>query len=442
MVAGGNPERLPNDMSLLLDLIYILLGIVASPYILLRMATSPRWRAGFRQRLGGVPARAGDKPCLWIHAASVGEVGAARPLVDLVKSECPEWDIRISTTTNTGQKVARERYGAEPCFYFPLDLSLAVRRAFRRVRPSVVVLMELELWPNFIRAARTMGTPVVVVNGRMREKWVKVYRAMRFLFRPILAPEAGGIFCVQSETYRDRFERLGIAAAMIRVTGNMKYDAVRAQVDAPRLDRLRAALGLAPADRVWVGGCTWPGEEALCLRMHRLLQREVRELRLIIAPRHIERAAAVAREITAAGYECRRRSAGGGRSGPGMVGLLDTVGELGYLYALAEFVFVGKSLAGRGGHNMLEPAALGVMPVFGPFTDNFQDEAQLLLDAGAAERVADEEQLGKALLRLLRDPAARQQRAERGRKAVLERRGASRRHLEILRQVIANRRCP
>ena len=159
----------------------------------------------------------------------------------------------------------------------------------------------------------------------------------------------------------------------------------------------------------------------------------------MIAPRHIERADDVERQIEQVGYEVRRRSAGGGPSGPKAIGLLDSVGELGYLYAAADFVFMGKSLTARGGHNMLEPAALGAVPVFGPLTDNFEAEAQLLLEAGAAERVADETELTETLLRLLREAGVRQERARKGREAVLERQGASRRHLEVLSQALADR---
>jgi 3-deoxy-D-manno-octulosonic-acid transferase len=427
-------------MTLVLDAVYVLLALLASPYILFRMARSRRWRAGLAQRLGAIPLRSGDKPCIWIHAVSVGELSASRTLIDLILKEHPEWDLRISTTTNTGQKLALEQYGAERCFFFPLDLSWAVRRAFRRVRPDVIVLVELEVWPNFVRVGRARGVTVAIMNGRMREKWVGVYRKLGFLLRPLLDPAGPNLFCVQNEIYRDRFVRAGFPAEKVRVTGTMKYDSVRMEVDPSKLESIRAALGLKAGERVWIASCTWPGEEEICLRVHKRLQQEVPALRLIIAPRHIERADDVARQIAQAGYKVRRRSAGTGPDGPAAVALLDSVGELGYLYAIVEFVFMGKSLTARGGHNVLDPAALGVVPVFGPLTDNFQEEAQLLLDAGAAERVADETELAETLLRLLREPEARQERALKGRAAVLKRQGASRRHLEILSQALASGR--
>ena len=258
-------------MTLLLDAVYVLIGFLASPYILFRMARSRRWRAGLAQRLGFIPPRSGGKPCVWIHAVSVGEVSASRTLIDLILKEHPEWDLRISTTTDTGQKLAVEQYGAERCFYFPLDLSSAVRRAFRRVRPDVIVLVELEVWPNFVRTARARNVMVTIMNGRMREKWVGVYRKLGFLLRPLLDPVGPNLFCVQNETYRDRFVRAGFPAAKVRVTGTMKYDTVRREADAVKLEPIRAALGLAEGERVWIASCTWPGEEEICLRVHKYL---------------------------------------------------------------------------------------------------------------------------------------------------------------------------
>ena len=199
-------------------------------------------------------------------------MSASRTLIDRILKEHPEWDLRISTTTNTGQKLAVERYGAERCFYFPLDLSSAVRRTFRRVRPDVIVLVELEVWPNFVRVARARNVTVTIMNGRMREKWVGVYRKLGFLLRPLLDPAGPNLFCVQNETYRDRFVRAGFPAGKVRVTGTMKYDTVRMEADSAKLEPVRAALGLTAGERVWIASCTWPGEEEICLRVHKLLQ--------------------------------------------------------------------------------------------------------------------------------------------------------------------------
>ncbi len=448
---------LKEPMGILLDILYALVLLVASPVVLFKMATSRRWRAGMWQRFGGVPRRRGEKPCVWIHAVSVGEVNTIRTLVEMMGKEFPGWEVLISTTTDAGQAIARERYGAARCFFLPLDFTFVLWRAFSRIRPDALVLVELEVWPNLLRAARRRGVPVVIINGRMREEKVRRYHEMRWLLRPALEADSPNLFCVQNEQYRDRFIRAGFPAGKVRVTGTMKYDAVQTAVPAEKVAQLRDALGLKPGERAWVAGCTWPGEEEICLSVHRLLQREAPELRLVIAPRHVERAGEVEQVIERAGFPCQRRSGGLGAnertvgtqnfpkessvSPPAPppappICLLDSVGELGYVYSFAEFVFVGKSLTVHGGHNMLEPAALGVVPVFGPLTENFLDEAQLLLSAQAALRVRDEQELGAALLRLLREPQSRADMARRGREAILRNRGASRRHLDILRELI------
>lgn len=424
-------------MSVLIDFIYLLAGLLLSPYIIFRMATSPRWRAGFIQRLGLIHPRAGVMPCLWVHAVSVGEINAVKPLLDTIAEEHPDWEVYISSTTNTGRQVAAERYGDARCIYFPLDLSFIVRRTFRRLRPRMIVLVELELWPNMLRCAAEEGIPVLIVNGRMREPSVWRYKLLAPLIRPALNARYNH-FCVQNETYRDRFIRAGFPAAKIEITGNMKYDSVHTEVDPIHLQELRDALGIHKGERLWVAGCTWPGEEALCLAAHRQLQKEHPDLRLVIAPRHIERASEVAREISRAGYGCRMRSRMEGPTGPDAVGLLDTVGELRYLYATAEFAFIGKSLAGHGGHNVLEPAGLGVPPIFGPNTENFQEEAELLLNGGAAQRVYSLEDVISASRRLLNDADLRQQRSKAGRDVVLMRKGATKKHMCVLERLMVN----
>ena len=424
-------------MSFLLDIAYLLLAIVASPLILLKLAASARWRAGLRQRLGAVPPRNAPCPCIWVHAVSVGEVNAALPFIELLIREYPRCDIRVSTTTNTGQHLAQKLLGPERCFYYPLDLSAVVRRAFRRIQPDLIVLVELELWPNFLRVAHQRRVPILVINGRMREKQVPRYRLARPFFASAFGPDSLNLFCVQNAVYADRFERAGIPRERILVTGNIKYDALHAHAAPEPCQAVRDALGLVAGEPLWVAASTWPGEEAICLRVHRRLLEEDPALRLVIAPRHVERAPEVERAIERAGFSCRKRSAKCGPSHATTVCLLDTIGELRYVYAFADFAFIGKTLAVGGGHNMLEAAALGATPVFGPMTGNFENEAELLLDHDAAERVADEAGLGEALVRLLRDPALRRGRTERGREILRQQGGASRRNLEVVQRLLA-----
>ncbi len=426
-------------MSLLLDVAYLVGGLLASPYVLFRLATSRRWRVGLRQRLGGVPRRDGDNPCVWIHAVSVGEANAVRNLVELLDREHPDWDVRISTTTNTGQRVARNLYGAQRCLIFPLDLSWFVRRTFRRIRPDIVVLVELELWPNFLRVASARNVPIVVVNGRMRERTVRRYRLLRPLFAPIFDTDTGGWFGVQNETYLERFKRTGAVEERVLVTGNMKYDSVPDNVNREHAAEVLSALSLSETDRLWVAGCTWPGEEEICLHIHRRLLDADPDLRLVIAPRHIERADDVERTILREGFACIRRTAGSENAGPKAVRLLDTVGELQCIYAAALFAFIGKSLAVGGGHNVLEPAALGCVPLFGPLMSNFESEAALLLEADAGIRVNDENELEEKVESLLEHEEERVARAGRCRAVLQQKRGAGRRNLELIERVIGSR---
>ena len=421
-------------MTFLLDAAYTLALIVLAPVLLVRAFFTNRWRVGWPQRFGGVPRRKGDRPCVWIHAVSVGEANLIRPFVQALLDDEPGWDVVVSTFTNTGQKIARDHYGdrALVC-YSPIDFSWVLRRFFRRLRPDVIVLVELELWPNWVRLAHRKGVPILIVNGRMREDKVGAYGRLRWLWSPLRDPSSRNLYCVQNETYADRFRRAGFPPERVRVTGTMKYDAVADAVEPARLEALRAALGLSEGARVWAGACTWPGEEAICLRVHRRLLETFPDLRLTLAPRHIERAGAVEAEIRTAGFACRRRSAEGQDAPRDAVLLLDTVGELVTAYALTEAAFVGKSLTAVGGHNVLEPAALGVPVLFGPKTENFAEESRLLLDAGAATLVQDETELYNALLALLSDAETSHRQGAAGREAVRREQGAVLRNLEVLR---------
>jgi len=419
-------------MTLLLDVAYLLALTAALPFLAVRAAFSARWRAGWGQRLGFIPHSHGPGPCVWIHAASVGEVNAARTLIEAILAQRPDWRVALSVNTNTGFQVAQRFADRVVCFYFPLDVSWAIRRVLRRIRPSALVLVEGEFWPNLLRVLRRRRIPVVLVNGRMREEVAAKHRAFGFLFAPLHDPHAPNVYCVQNETYAERFRRAGFPAEKIRVTGTMKYDVVAGQVPGEKLAALRQVLGLAPGEALWIAACTWPGEEAICLRVHRRLLEQWPDLRILIAPRHIERAGEVADEVRAAGMACFRRSEAPVRPPRGAALVLDTIGELAAAYGLARFAFVGKSLTSSGGHNMLEPAALGVPALFGPHTGNFAEESQVLLEAQAAVLVQDEERMYNETFRMMQDAQLRERMGEAGRRAVLARRGATARHLGVL----------
>jgi 3-deoxy-D-manno-octulosonic-acid transferase len=461
---GGRASTLPNHLLRLgLDLVYHL----ATPFVLLRLLgpsrffSRRRYRAGFRERLGGPPRRAGSGPCLWIHAVSVGELRAALPLVDGLRRSFPAWELVVSTSTDTAQDLAaRSLPPGVASFYYPLDYGWAVRRTLSRVRPSVVVLLELELWPNFLLAAEEASIPVLVANGRISERSFSNYFRLRFLARPLFARVAA--FAVQSEEYAARFQALGVSRERIEVLGNLKHDAPPAEDPGESTARLLGWAG--DPSPVLLGGCTHAGEEEALLEVWSRLRAELPALKLVLAPRHIERAGEVEALLTSRGTPVvrwsRSREVGAasalpppaaGRKGevaqespspqgsPSAVALVVVMGELDRFYRLADVVFVGGSLVAKGGHNLLEPSRLGKAVLFGPSVENFQEIAGHLLERRAALQVEDREGLQAEVGRLLADPRARSELGERARAAAGELGGATARHLDWLRRKLAGR---
>ncbi len=432
----------------MIDLVYILGLVAAFPIVVWKMATRARVRAGLWRRLGiEVEPRPGDRPCIWVHGVSVGEVIASKPLVREIQRELPDYEVVISTTTNTGLEVARKHFPGLFAFYYPLDLSWAVRRVLRAVRPSLIVLVELEIWPNFLRLAYESGVPVVLVNGRISQRSFRGYRLIkRLLFRPLAKIRQ---FCVQDETYARRFVALGVPESQVLVTGSLKYDNLASADDAGALAAdVRARLGLGEAP-VLVCGSTHPPEEREALAVYGRLRAEFPSLRLILAPRHIERAGEVAREAAAAGFAVAHKTeidavgaagtTGAGAAWGAPVIVVDTIGELARIYAAATVAFVGGSLVPHGGQNMLEPAGLGRPTLFGPHVENFRESADLLLRSGGAEVVADAAALEAAVRALLRNPAAAEEMGRRARAAVDGCRGAARRTVAVLKDILSRK---
>ncbi len=433
-------------MSVLLDLVYFL----ATPFVLLWLAvpsrffTRKRYRSGLREKLGGVPRRQGDRPCLWLHAVSVGELRAALPLVEAFRSDFPLWDLWVSTSTDTGQDLAKRSLPEGiPAIYYPLDYGFAVRRALRRVRPRTVVLVELELWPNFLLAMAEEGIPVLVANGRISARSYSRYRRLRFiskfLFRCLKAVGA------QNQEYAKRFEALGTPRERIEVLGNLKYDA------RPKRDNgsTRDTLGWteSPIDPVIMGGCTHPGEEQILLEIWSDLRRSMPNLKLILAPRHIERSGEVAALAASRGEVVLRWSAvpppvdqaklipaGCKGSLANSLVIVDRIGELEKFYGISDVVFVGGSLTERGGHNILEPARLGRPVLFGPSISNFEEIARHLLDRQGAVQVKDASGLRSEIDGFLQDPQKAQTMGNRAREAAEELGGATARHLDWIRR--------
>ena len=421
---------------LLLDLVYLTILILGLPFAVYKTLTSARFRAGWCERFGGVPALP-EQPRIWVHCASVGEVLLARTFVARLADEYPEADIVISTITSTGREAAEKHLPGRTLFYFPLDFSPVVRRVLSRIRPAAVVLVELELWPNFLAVARSRKIPVTVINGRITDRSARRYRRLGWLARPMFRSVRH--FAAQNEQYARRLEELGVERNNITVAGTMKYDSVATEVPADAVAEHRAKLRLRPEDVVLLGGCTHPGEDELLIDYLKQRPAGGAELRLILAPRHRKSADAVERPIREAGLlPVRKTAIDSGEAPDGFedephVILVDTTGELARLYAVATAVFVGGSLVEHGGQNMIEPAALGKPIVFGPHTWNFRDTVDMLLAGGAAVQVDGPDELAPALDELFADAGCRAELGANARRLVEKSKGATGRNFEAVR---------
>ncbi|HVR70025.1 MAG TPA: 3-deoxy-D-manno-octulosonic acid transferase [Vicinamibacteria bacterium] len=408
--------------SALLSLAFVL----ALPWYLWKDRGTGRYRASFRERFGRLPAGLpGDgAPAVWVHAVSVGEVLAARPLLRGLRQRLRGHRIVLSTTTVTGQALARQgATDADAVFFAPFDWTGPVRAALAAVRPSLLVLVETELWPNLIHQARRAGVRVAVANGRISPRSFRRYRLVRGPLRRVLGDV--DLFLMQAEAHAERIRALGAPPERVRVTGNLKYDALPAGT--PRAGgELARLLGAArPGQTLWVAGSTVPGEEEHVLRALRQVRERVPGLRLVIAPRHPERFADVLALAEKAGFTAARRTAlGAGPWSDGDVLVLDTMGELPDVYPLAAVVFVGGSLERAGGHNVLEPAVAGMAVVVGPHMENFQEIAEEFRREGALVQVGSPAELPGAITLLLTDPERRRAIGERARALVARNRGA------------------
>lgn len=392
-----------------------------------------------RPRLGRDGGPPSPRPCGWVHAVSVGEAIAAAPLVEGLRRLYPELPLVVTTVTETGAGVVRERFKDIATHrYFPLDLPGAARRAIDAINPAFFVCMETELWPNVLRALARRGVPVMIANGRISDRSFRRYRLVRRLLRPVLADIR--IFAMRSDEDARRMIALGAPAERVVVTGNLKLEAL--PDPAGSVDLWRRLLGLAPGQRVWIAGSTHRGEEEAVLEAHTRAAGRHPGLGLVLAPRHPERVNEVIALVRAHGWPVVRRTELPAQRATRAVIVLDTVGELAQLYALGDVVFVGGSLVPVGGHNMLEPALRGKPVLHGPHTQNFREEAALLAAAGAARVVPDTAALGVELERLLGDPEGAMRMGVAARDAVAARNGAVRETLELVGRFLHPGRTP
>ena len=403
------------------------------PKFLRRMKKRGGYRAHFSERFGryepDVARRLAEKPRIWVHAVSVGEANLAGTIVKELRRRDPSAAFVLSTTSSTGRAVIERLAGPDDvAIYLPLDFPRCVRRAVAAVNVRALVLAESEFWPNLLRALHRKGVPLVLANGRVSDRSAPGYRRLRFFFGPVF--RLFDALLVQSELDRDRLVAAGAPAEKTEITGSVKFDVAPPSPEA--LERARgvlAAAGVAPGrDTVLLGGSTWPGEEAALAAAWRPLAAADPGLKLVLVPRHAERAGEVASELAAAGFAVRRASGGAAPAAPAgapEILLVDLTGVLFPLYAFADLVFVGKTLApNEGGQNMIEPCSLGKAVVCGPHVENFVPAMAALRAAGAVVEVADAASLASGIARLVSDPGERAALGRRALAAVAASRGA------------------
>jgi 3-deoxy-D-manno-octulosonic-acid transferase len=428
----------------MIHLLYTIALWLAFPFLIayhLYRSTSRGRRPAFAERFGSIaPGKLavleGERP-IWVHAVSVGETIAVKPLLKALKERFPERKIVISNVTETGRSVALTIAEADLCIYFPFDYRFAVRNLLVRIRPALILVVETEIWPNFLLAAREMGIPAVMVNGRISDRSFGRYLRLRWFFSRVLGDFAR--FCMQTGEDARRIVAMGAPPDRVVVTRNLKYDLPVASYSPTEKTEIYGHFRIPAGLLVFTAGSTHQGEDEAMIAAYRRLIAEGRELLLVLAPRHPERVPQVAELLRRDGVPFTLRSQLAGRSKPfysGEVLLVDTVGELMRFYAVSDLVFVGGSLVPTGGHNILEPASLRVPVLFGPHMSNFREAAALVLEHGGGRQVQSGDELAAALATLLDDGEARRTMGENGARLMEENGGATLRHLEAIEKLL------
>ncbi|MCH8242231.1 MAG: 3-deoxy-D-manno-octulosonic acid transferase [Planctomycetes bacterium] len=436
------------------DFFYLLAGLTYLPIALYQIVIVGKNRRGWGERFGDVRSFDRDKPRIWLHAVSLGEVNCTPLLVSRLKEELPDYEIVVSTTTDTGFARAVQLYGRENVFRFPLDFSVVVSRVLERINPQAIVLVELEVWYNLVRMATRRGVPVVVVNGRLTERSAKRFRYIHALCRPMFSDLKW--VGAQDEAIAARFQDLGVDPQRVEVTSSLKWDTAMVADHIEGEDELADAMDIDRKRPLWVCGSTGPGEEAIILDAYRELLRATKIISqgkpstspggdeaplLTLVPRKPERFDEVARLIGRAGFVCVRRSErqDGHRNGspknPSVL-LGDTMGELRKFYSLADVVLVGRSLVPMGGSDPIEVAALGKPIIVGAHTSNFRLPVEALAAGDAIRQLADGSELAAAVASLLADPGVRRELGARAREVVLSHQGATQRTIDGIIRVL------
>jgi 3-deoxy-D-manno-octulosonic-acid transferase len=426
-------------MYALYSLTLALFFLLTLPYWLVQMMRHGKYRAGLRERLGMVPThirRVDGRATIWVHAVSVGEVVACSAVLAGLREEFASYRIVISTTTNTGQKLAAQRFGAENVFYFPLDFGFAVRPYLHALKPRLIIIAETEFWPNFLHLAKVKETRIAIINCRISDRSFPGYNRFRFFLPRVL--NKIDLFLAQTPQDRERLVAIGAPGSRIRVAGNLKFD-VTPPPAPPVVASLAHNIAKSGTDPVLVCGSTFDGEEGSLLSAFRNILVAHPKAVMILAPRSAERFGEVAALVERLDFRMLRRSLWSGEPLAGSVFLLDSLGELASIYSLATVAFVGGSLVPRGGHNILEPALYGVAVVTGNHYENFRDIVNYFASKNAV-RVVGLAELPLVLIELIENAAEREQLGRNARAALESQRGATARTISALQELMGTPR--
>jgi len=419
-------------VAFLYDIVFSIFVVFYIPIMLWKK----KWHSGMKIRFGAIPPKLRSafqsaKPKIWVHAVSVGEVRAIAILIKQIKEKCSEYEVVCSTVTSTGYQFAQETLGdTAVVFYAPIDFSWIVRKYIDLIKPKVYIAAETEIWPNIFTELKRQNVPIVMVNGRISDQAFRKYYFIRSFVKRILG--CVDVFCMQSQIESQRIQELGAEPKRIRVVGNLKFDQ---SVQSGRLNR--KGLGIEEDEDVWIAGSTHPGEEELIVQIYKELKQDFPKLRLILAPRHIERTDEILGLFHREYIEAIRFSRLPlPQKMKDAVIVVDTIGHLSFLYEMATVVFVGKSLVGQGGQNVIEPAAFGKPVIVGPNMENFREAMEMLTRARAVFQVRDDKQLKDVLVMLLKNEEKREAYGERARAVCQEQRGALTQTLSEVQKVL------
>ncbi len=429
-------------MKYVFNFLYLLAALISAPKFIYRRLRFGRYRAGWPQRLGKLKRKNPEKKSIWLHAVSVGEANASRTLVEKLSASFPQYEIVITTTTDTGFARASQLFaGKNLVSYFPFDFSFTMRRAFKNINPAAILLMELELWPNLVSIANQQNVPVIVVNGRISDRSFPRYKLIRPLIKKVFFKTS--LILAQTEQYAGRFIELGAAADKVFVTGSLKYDTAQIADKVDGSDLLASKLGIKENERLLVAGGTGDGEEEILLKVYTAIisKPAFKDLRIAIIPRKPERFDSVGQLISsfnlpAARYSLLKEKADAMPPEKNAVILGDTMGDLRKFYSLANLIFVGRSLVPMGGSDMAEAAALGKCTIFGPHTFNFNQTVDDLLKEQGAIQIKNEQELSATIEKCLSEPGYAKKIARNGQNVIRKNQGATQKTLEHISKIL------